>query len=239
MLVAIEELIKYEDEFLFVVTKPFNLHSVGIDLVNGTGDSMGELLAKKYGSAGLNPLEGGLINRLDYETSGLMIGAKDTKTYELLREMIQQGEIHKKYLALVEGELEEGAIVEGWIGPRHRGSKKVTFWDKKPKGVRALEATTKVIPIKKILSIDGEAATLVEVEAHVARRHQVRVSCAEIGAPLVGDALYGSKKELAGWRDCLKVEGELPAFFLHAWKVSFKHPMTGKVVEFESSATIT
>lgn len=219
--------------------KSVNTHSVGSSSSGSLEPAIGELLADKFNNVGPNPLEGGLINRLDYETSGLMIGAKDTKTYERLREMIQQGEIHKKYLALIEGEVGEDATVEGWIGPRHRGSKKVTFWEKKPKGVRALEATTKIIPIKKIVSKEGEAATLVEVEAHVARRHQVRVSCAEIGAPLIGDVLYGSKKELVGWRESLKIEGELPAFFLHAWKVSFKHPVTGKVVELESRAEIT
>lgn len=213
----------YEDDFLFIVEKPCNTHSVGVKNTKSEVPSIGEILAEKYNNIGENPLEGGLINRLDYETSGLMIGAKDSKTHKALREMIQRGAIYKKYLALVEAELDTDETVQGWIGSRHRGSKKVTLWTKKPKQERALPATTYIKPMRKIYSTSNTIATLVEVEAHTARRHQVRVSCAAINVPLVGDSLYGSKTELSDWQISLDDKNQRK-FLLHASYVKFLHP---------------
>jgi len=155
-------------------------------------------------------------------SSGVLLGAKNRATWELLFNALLHGEIKKRYVALVEGVLSEGTTFSSYIGTPHRGARKVKVYEKEPaKSARALLGTTVFSPLEKP---HPTGISLVVAEASPARRHQVRAHAAYLNHPLVGDALYGSTSSLAG------MTRQTREFFLHAWEVRFVHPRTGAEV---------
>lgn len=197
------------------------MHSVRL-AHSETCSAAAQLLEKDPARAKVStrPDDAGLVNRLDQGTSGILLAAKTRSVWLKLREMIQEGAIQKTYLALVEGELAADNEVENYIGSPNRGASKVRVYEKKPpKKQRALPAQTKFHP----LLLDARRqATMLEVSAPSARRHQIRAHAAYLGHPLVGDTLYGSSRLL---RDILPGL-TLPSFLLHAASVEFRHPLS-------------
>lgn len=213
----------YEDSDLFAVYKPPGVHSVR--LPEGGGTSIADALATHNATlihAAPRPEDCGLIQRLDLETSGVLLGAKNRATWELLFNALLQGQIKKKYVALVEGVLSEGTMFSSYIGTPHRGARKVKVYEKEPaKSARALLGTTFFSPLGKACP---EGMSLVIAQASPARRHQVRAHAAYVHHPLVGDTLYGSTSSLAG------ITRHARDFFLHAWEVRCIHPTTGEEI---------
>jgi 23S rRNA pseudouridine1911/1915/1917 synthase len=203
--------ILYEDDDLYVIDKPAGIHSV---MLEGGGISIAELLLEQnpaLAKISKNPNDAGLVQRLDLDTSGCLLAAKNKNTWEKLFLMLKNGEIKKSYLAVVEGIFAEPQVVESFIAPRSRHSKKVQVLRKeKP---RSLSAYSEFFP-KEINQ--EQQISLVEGHAPTARRHQIRAHLAYLGFPLVGDVLYGSKRTLPN--DFKR------SFFLHAATLSFKHP---------------
>ncbi len=205
--------ILYEDEDLAVVIKPRGMvvhpaagHEDGT-LVNALLGNLSEL----SGIGG--ELRPGIVHRLDKDTSGLMIVAKNDETQTALSRMLKEREIEKHYLALTEGVFREreGRVVAP-IGRSKKDRKKMAV---EPDG---REAVTEW----RVLA-EGRNCTLLDVHILTGRTHQIRVHMRSIQHPVCGDPLYGYEK---GTR--------VPCLMLHARSLRFRHPRTGEEKVFQA-----
>lgn len=216
----------YQDEQLFILNKPSHLHTVMLpkELQADTtaNDSIaGRLLQlePELGQVAPKPTDAGLVQRLDFETSGVLVGAKTRASWNAIYSSIKSGQTKKRYLVVTEGEFQGRKLVHGWIGSAARRAKKsrfITSEEYRPEShARYLESNSNFEGIAYNRSLN---VSLVLASAPTARRHQIRVHLAELGHPLVGDALYGATSNL-GVRQA--------GFVLHAWEVVLKHPSAG------------
>lgn len=224
---------------MLVINKPPGIHSV--DLPEGKGGlSLASLLAERFPEtrqASIKPEDSGLVNRLDHETSGLVLVARSREVWERLRQALLAGEMEKHYLALVEGITPARYEVEAAIGAKARRSKKVAVvTDTKAKQLRwELPAKTIFQTVTHYRDLD---LSLVRAEAHMARRHQIRAHSAHAGHVLVGDALYGSQRSLSELK-LLGLDGSGgPNFMLHAESIKLSHPLTGSNLDLKCAAWI-
>jgi 23S rRNA pseudouridine1911/1915/1917 synthase len=202
----------YEDADLLLVDKPAGLpvHPApghpSHTLVNAVLSYLPAL------AADADAVRPGIIHRLDKDTSGLLLVAKNRPAQANLSQQFKNRVVKKTYITLVKGKLtpEKGAI-EAAIGrdPSHRQRMAVVS--------KGREARTEYRVIKYIGNY-----SLLEIKPETGRTHQIRVHLAAIGFPIVGDATYGLKAP------------RLPRQFLHASKIAFRLPSTGACVEFES-----
>jgi len=204
----------YEDDDLIVIDKPAGIlvHPVS-SFAKATADeseTLIEFLLKKYPQAKL-------VHRLDKDTSGIMVVAKNEKAYEFLKEQFQNREIKKKYLALVYGILKDrrGIIAKSISKSRKRGGSQTIA----PIG-KMREAITRYEVIKEFPNY-----SLLEATPETGRTHQIRVHLASIGHPIAGDEKYKFKRQE-------KING-LNRQFLHAKYLKFKLP-NGAIKEFTS-----
>lgn len=214
--------IVYEDEHLIVVNKPAGM-VVHPAAGHRSGTLVNALLAHYQGQIELNIFDDedewvsgqprpGIVHRLDKDTSGLILVAKSTRVCEELQAQFQARQVHKTYIALVEGVPSAShGLIDAPIGrdPRQRKRMMVT-----PQGRPAQTHY-------RIAETYGEYA-LLEVHPLTGRTHQVRVHLAFIGHPVVGDPVYGRRKQ------------RLPCSrqFLHALRLEFIHPVTGQPLDF-------
>ncbi len=164
----------------------------------------------------------GLVHRLDKDTSGCIVVAKNEAALTALQRSFKQRDVEKVYLALVHGRPPAAATIESLHGrdPHHRQR----FTGKVKEGRRA------VTHYRRLRAF--EAAAELEVTIETGRTHQIRVHLAEAGFPLLGDALYGgARRGKAEVREAIEAVGRQA---LHAWKLSFPHPRTGKPMRFEA-----
>jgi 23S rRNA pseudouridine1911/1915/1917 synthase len=155
----------------------------------------------------------GIVHRLDKETSGCLVAAKNDAAHQKLAEQFASRDVTKIYLALVSGKFStRSGVVNVGIG-RHPVDRKKMAALKDGKG---REALTKW----RVLS-EVPGGTLVECILHSGRTHQIRVHLKHLGHPVLGDELYGKR---AGFHRQM----------LHAWKLGFSHPRTGKRLDFVS-----
>ena len=198
--------IVYEDEHLLAVDKP-----AGMVVHPGAGHSSGTLanalLAHCPQIADVGGLErSGIVHRLDKDTSGLLLVAKEQDTHAALQRQFKRRHVLKSYLALVEDHIEprEG-IVEAAIGRDRRERKRMTVTR------TGRPAVTQYRAVEFL-----RRHTLLEVRPHTGRTHQIRVHLTWIGFPLVGDRVYGHKRQPL-----------LPdRHFLHAHELGLTHPVT-------------
>lgn len=183
--------VAYGDADCVVVDKPAGMPSH--PLKPPRGDSALEAVCELYpevARASNNPLEGGLVHRLDTGTSGLLVFARTPGAYLKLREAFSQGLIDKTYIALVEGKLEQDCVIDFPIAHHPKNKAKMLAITPKHKYFRgqAKPARTEVI----VMSQSG-LISQVRLQIQGGRRHQIRVHLAAIGHPLVGDTLYGAQ----------------------------------------------
>ena len=203
----------YEDSDLIVLNKP-----AGLVVHPAAGHWHGTLVnALLHHCKGLSSIGGeerpGIVHRLDKETSGCLVAAKNDLAHRALTRQFAGREITKIYLALATGTFRQSSgIIEGAIGrhPIHR--KKMTVLV----GERGRAARTDYRVLGKI-----PAGTLVECTLHSGRTHQIRVHLKHLGHPLLGDEVYGRR-------------GSFDRQMLHAWKLGFTHPATAKRMDFTS-----
>ena len=205
----------YEDEDVIVVNKP-----VGLVVHPAPGHPDGTLVNALLYHCG-NSLSGvngvlrpGIVHRIDRDTSGLIIAAKNDRAHLALAQQLQDHSLARTYEAVTVGGLKEDeGTVDAPIG-RHPVDRKKMAIDRK-NGKRAVTHYT----------VLGRypGYTHVECRLETGRTHQIRVHMASIGHPLLGDVVYGSKKPWPG----------LAGQCLHARKLRFVHPSTGKLVEVE------
>ena len=216
---AIPLRVLYEDDDLVAVDKP-----AGMTVHPGAGARAGTLvnaLLHRYGrlsSAG-GPLRPGIVHRLDKPTSGVLLVAKNDEAHARLAEQFRRRQLEKRYLALVHGRL-----------PRAHDTIRLPVARDL---VRRTRMTTRRRQGRAALTeyrVLGSAGgfTLAEALLHTGRTHQIRVHFAALGHPVVGDTLYGAPRELR-WGNVTRPT--LNRIFLHAARLRFQHPRTGKVVE--------
>lgn len=213
----------YEDADLLVINKPAGLvmHPAG---GRRTGTVVNALLHHCPDLRGIGGVERpGLVHRLDKDTSGCLVVAKTAAAHEELSRQFSARQVRKTYLALVRGSLRErsGRITVP-IGRQLRHRKKM--------GVRTARGREAATAFRVLRDLPG--ATLLEVTPETGRTHQIRVHLAHLGHPVVGDALYGGRREQRAR------EGGggpvAPRQLLHAWRIAFTHPRTGAGVAVEA-----
>lgn len=207
--------IVFEDEDVMVINKPQNM-VVHPAPGNYTGTLVNALLFHcKDKLSGINgEIRPGIVHRIDKDTSGLLMIAKNDKAHLGLSEMLKTHDITRKYHAIVHGNFkEESGTVDLPIGRSPQDRKKMAI----VKGGREARTDYKVIERFKNY-------THVELTLHTGRTHQIRVHMKAIGHPLLGDPIYGPAKSLFG----------LDKQMLHAKVLGFKQPITGEDLYFES-----
>lgn len=208
--------IVYEDDDLLVVNKPKNM-VVHPAPGNHDGTLVNALLYHCGNSlSGINGvMRPGIVHRIDKDTSGLLIVAKNDFSHRLLAEQIKVHSFERKYMAVVYGNLkdDEGTI-DAPIGRHPTDRKKMTVIQKNSK-----QAVTHYKVIERF-----EGFTFVELTLETGRTHQIRVHMASIGHPVAGDPVYGPKKIITS----------LGGQCLHAYYISFVHPRTGKTLTLSS-----
>lgn len=210
--------ILYEDEAVIAVNKP-----AGLVVHAGAGRSSGTLvnaLLHRYGSLpeAADAMRPGIVHRLDKGTSGVILVARTEAAHRSLAQQFSSRTVEKVYLALVEGRMEraEGVIDK----PVERDPVRRTRMTARTGRGRA--ALTEYRVIERF-----ERFTLLEVRIRTGRTHQIRVHLASIGHPVAGDTLYGAAARPAG----LEPPGRP---WLHAWRIGFDSPVSGKRVRVEA-----
>ncbi len=215
----------YEDEDLIVVNKPSGM-VVHPGAGNPDGTLVNALLHHCRELAGVGgKLRPGIVHRLDKETSGLLVAAKNDAAYHSLQQQIQVRTAVREYWALVWGcvENDEGRI-EAPIGrhPRHRQKMAANV-------PHARNAITDYRVLERF-----KRMTLLQAHLQTGRTHQVRVHFAHIGHPVVGDPLYGRGRASGLAQFMRELVAGLHGQALHARRLCFDHPHTGERLEFEA-----
>jgi 23S rRNA pseudouridine1911/1915/1917 synthase len=211
-----------EDRDLLVLDKPAGL-VVHPAAGHARGTLVNALLHHVRGLSGVGGvLRPGIVHRLDKETSGCLVVAKNDAALRALQRAFQERAVEKTYLALVHGHPPATGRVETLHGRHPRDRKRFTG--------RARTGKPAVTTWRVRTVLHG--AALLEVGLETGRTHQIRVHLSELGHPLLGDALYGGTRK--GDARVKAVQGALGRQGLHAWKLSFSHPRTGKPVRCEA-----
>lgn len=207
--------IYYEDDDLIVVNKPSGM-VVHPAPGNREGTLVNALLYHTKNLSTINTLiRPGIVHRIDADTSGLLLVAKNDRAHNILADAIAKKEVVREYIALVEGIIKEDtATIDAPIGRDVNNRKKMCVTSENSK-----EAITHFRVIERLNN-----ATLIRCKLETGRTHQIRVHMASIGHPLVGDLVYGHNKQK------IKIEGQA----LHAKTLGFIHPSTREYMEFNS-----
>ena len=216
--------IVHEDPHLLVLNKP-----AGLVVHPGAGNPAGTMLnALLHHDPKLAELpRGGIVHRLDKDTSGLMVVAKTLATHTALVDMLSRHDVERQYEAIVLGTLIAGGTVDAPIG-RHLG-------DRLRQAVRDEEDGKHAVTHYRLRE-RFRAHTLIQCNLETGRTHQIRVHLAHISHPLVGDPLYGGGLKLPK-RATPELVASLRGFrrqALHAERLSFVHPVSGETLTFEA-----
>ncbi|MCK5580487.1 MAG: RluA family pseudouridine synthase [Candidatus Omnitrophica bacterium] len=219
----------YEDQNLLVIYKP---EGMLVHPVHGqrTGTLVNALLhychvsgatlsdvnasAEVKGVKQKELIRPGIVHRLDRETSGLMLVAKDNWTHVRLARQFEKHQVKKRYVAVVKGvvDFDEG-VIDAPLGRHHR------HWDKK--SISFDDSSKEAKTFYRVLKRFDQKATLVALFPQSGRTHQLRVHMGHLGHPILGDTKYGGGSHF-------------PRMALHAQMIGFRHPQTKKFIEFSS-----
>lgn len=207
--------IVYEDDYLLVVNKPS-----GMVVHPANGNYSGTLVnALMYHCNKLSHVNGdvrpGIVHRIDKDTSGLLLVAKNDEVHQNLAKQISEKSVLRKYIALVQGVIhEDTATIDAPIGRDIHDRKKMAVTSDNSK-----DAVTHLRVLERY-----EKATLIECTLETGRTHQIRVHLSYIGHPVVNDPVYGYKH----------LDDKEFGQMLHAEAIGFVHPITGKYLEFHA-----
>ena len=208
---AMQLRIAYEDEHLMVVDKP-----AGVVVHPAPGHATGTLVhgLLAHDAAGGDEDRPGIVHRLDRDTSGLMVVARSEEAHERLQSLVRRHELERHYFALVVGRpRSRSGRIDAPIGRDRRDPMRHSLDTDSPR-----DAVTHF----ELVELMGRHA-LLDVRLETGRTHQIRVHLAAIDLPVAGDPLYGRPRELG-----------LDRQFLHAARLSFEHPLTGRRIDVES-----
>jgi 23S rRNA pseudouridine1911/1915/1917 synthase len=199
------------DDFLAVVDKPAGL--VVHPAPSHTGPTLVDELTEILGGGG-DPERPGIVHRLDKGTSGLLVVARDDKTHAALQEAVRAREVDRIYLALAGGRLaSRTGTIDAPIGRAAKQRHRMAV-----SGAAARQARTHFTVLELL-----PRETYLEARLETGRTHQIRAHFAAIGHPLTGDVTYGGAERYGLGRQ-----------FLHAHRLAFRHPRSGKQLSFES-----
>jgi len=215
----------YEDAHIVVVNKPPGLvvhpapgHYSGT-LVNGLLHHCPDL-----GGIGAE-LRPGIVHRLDKDTSGTLVVAKNAVALDHLAGQFKNRTVRKDYLALVHGTMpSDSGTIRLSIGRHPVDRKRMSTRSR-----RGREAETGWHVVRRLVG-----ATLLELRLKTGRTHQIRVHCAAIGHPIIGDPVYGRRRPAGGSAGMQALLGSVRRQMLHAWRLEIIHPHTGARLRFES-----
>ncbi|WP_249870108.1 RluA family pseudouridine synthase [Oceanobacillus saliphilus] len=203
--------IVYEDDAVMVLNKPARM--AVMPSPNHLSGTMANGLLGYYQEQNRNDFTVHVVTRLDSDTSGLVLIAKDRYSHSLLSAQQQSGNVKRKYMAIVQGILEnEAATIDA---PIARAPHSIIEREVNEKGKQA------ITHYKKVKNLVDH--TLVEVELETGRTHQIRVHFSHLGHPLAGDDLYGGSLQIIGRQA------------LHCCLVSFEHPITKQNIQLQSN----
>lgn len=212
--------IRFEDPWLMVLSKQAGL--VCHPAPGHVDDTLANALVAHCGYAHLGMLQGedrpGIVHRLDRDTSGLMVAAKDDQTQKALQDLIRLRVLDRRYVTLVWGPVahDEGQVVTG-IARSPKDRLRMAVSD--DPGAREAITTFRVLERFEAGRRD-EGYTLLECHLYTGRTHQIRVHMRHVGHPVIGDPLYG--------RGDARQNLGLTRQFLHSWHIAFDHPVTGE-----------
>ena len=201
--------IVFEDPYLFIIDK----HPGLLSMSNNSRQQTVQTVLNRYLEKGGGRNTSHLVHRLDRDTSGLMVYAKDVQTQQSLINSWQQLVTDRRYLALVEGEFQQTrGRIQSWLT---EDKKFVTHSSPVDNGGKYAVTHYNVLA-------SSNGYSLVECELETGRKNQIRVHMADLGHPVVGDRKYGSD------------EDPMRRLGLHAYMLCFTHPVTGKHLRFET-----
>ena len=208
----------YEDDALLVIDKPPGM-VVHPGAGNHSGTVVNALLGRNPNFSADLPVEGGrpgIVHRLDKDTSGCMVIAKNSSTLFKLSRAFAQREIDKTYAALVWGIPKKSTgKITNMIGRHPVKRKKMAEVERNGK------LAISCYEVIKSGTVEERPASMLSVKIMTGRTHQIRVHMAGLKLPVIGDGLYGKKNDHAA-----------PRQMLHAWKLAFKHPVSGEQMSF-------
>ena len=221
------EAIILKDEHLIAINKPEGLASQG-------GSSQGTRHVDAYRST----LQFGakdpprLIHRLDKETSGILLLARDVKTASAFANLFRAKQVEKVYWALVEGvPKKEKGILESYIGDVDIWKPSINLGLIEQKKSRQYNANKKkALTFYKVIEKIGSKYAWLELKPATGRTHQLRIHCAELGNPIVGDRKYKSSED----KNSQDLPYSFKKLFLHARCVNFVHPISKKIIKIEA-----
>ncbi|NIK68475.1 RluA family pseudouridine synthase [Paenibacillus sp. BK720] len=207
--------IVYEDADVIVINKPRGM-VVHPAPGHSSGTVVNALMHHCKDLSGINGvLRPGIVHRIDKDTSGLLMAAKNDLAHVSLAGQLKEHSVSRKYIALVHGNLpHDQGTIDAPIGRDQNDRKLFTVTDRNSK-----HAVTHFVVLERI----ADDYTIVELQLETGRTHQIRVHMKYIGYPLAGDPMYGRNKTVA-------LKGQA----LHAAVLGFKHPRTGEFLEFEA-----
>lgn len=217
--------ILYEDDDIIVINK-----HPGLVIHPGPGHHSGTLVnALLYHCPNLEGIGGalrpGIVHRLDKDTSGVLVVAKNDRAHHHLSKQFKSRQVKKEYLALVYGKMEsDSGSVSLPIGRHPVDRKKMSTNSRKS---RVAETTWQIRE-------RFELASLIKVNLKTGRTHQIRVHCAAIKHPVIGDNVYGPRKTGKNVTHGKNLFGSIPRQMLHAWRIVLTHPDSKTMVSFEA-----
>lgn len=221
--------VMYEDEDLIVIDKPAGM-VVHPAAGNWSGTLVNALLHHCTDLGGINgELRPGIVHRIDKNTSGLLVAAKNDQAMNHLAAQFKAHSINRNYLALVYGRIGEAkGTIDMPIGrhPVHR----------KEMSTRSKQGKEAITHWRQLADFDVDRMSLLNVGLETGRTHQIRVHCAAIHHPLVGDPVYckASKERAIPDLELRQVIMKLQRQALHAYRLGFEHPRTGEHISFLS-----
>jgi 23S rRNA pseudouridine1911/1915/1917 synthase len=216
--------IVYEDDTLVVINKPAGL-VVHPAAGNWSGTILNGLL-HRYGDAAAGLPRAGIVHRLDKETSGLMVVARTLEAQTDLVRQLQARTVKRRYLALVWGNMPSEGTIDAPIGrdPRERTRMAVVT------GAAGKPARTHFRTVDETIW-ERQPVSAIHCDLETGRTHQIRVHCAHIGHPLLGDPVYGRAR---GKRSVTPLPGGFARQALHAWRLGLIHPQTGRTMQWRA-----
>ena len=201
----------YEDEYLLIINKQSGM--VVHPAPGHYSNTLVNALLGRFSLSNKEDIRPGIVHRIDKDTSGLLIVAKNDEVHDKLSIMIKNKEVERKYIALVDGVINhETGTIDAPIGRDSKNRQKMMVTD-----INAKEAVTHFKVLKRYNN-----NTLIECKLETGRTHQIRVHMNYIGYPIVNDPVYGKRKKTTEF-------GQL----LHSYSIRFLHPITKKEIFYE------